>query len=139
MIAIDPFRKAMRQIASQKGDFALFALFRRANGLGRWDLVVSAPWLERGKYKALAELVDLLSKSISRNPFVELARVETVPIRNPTLKSILADFPVDDGEPPRHLQRNDLFDLEMEEAIILRAKRPVPKKPARRVLQPASA
>jgi len=32
----------------------------------------------------------------------------------------------------------DLFGLEMDEAIILRAKRPVAKKPARRVLQRAS-
>ena len=30
---------------------SLFALFRRANGLGRWDLVVSAPWLESGNLK----------------------------------------------------------------------------------------
>jgi hypothetical protein len=51
----------------------------------------------------------------------------------------LADFPVDDGERERRIQRNDLFDLEMEEAIILRAKRPVSKKPARRLLQPAGA
>jgi hypothetical protein len=32
----------------------------------------------------------------------------------------------------------ELFGLEMEQAIILRAKRPVTKKPARRVLQRAS-
>jgi hypothetical protein len=114
-------------------------LFRRADGLGRWDLVVSAPWLERGKYKALAELVDLLSKSIGRTPFVELARVETIPRKNATLKSILTDFPVDDREHERRLRCNELFGLEMEEAIILRAKRPSPNKPARRVLQPVGA
>jgi hypothetical protein len=39
-------RKAMHEIAAKKGDFTLFALFKRADGLGRWDLVVSAPWLE---------------------------------------------------------------------------------------------
>ena len=35
-------------------------------------------------------------------------------------------------------QKGDLFGLEMEQAIILRAKRPVTKKPARRALQRAS-
>jgi len=129
----------MRQIASPKGDFTLFALFRRANALGKWDLVVSAPWLEQTQYKATREIVDLLAKSIGRKSFVEFARVEVIPGNNPTLKSILADFPVDDGQPERRLQRNDLFGLEMEEAIILRAKRPVPKKKPRRVLQPAHA
>lgn len=135
MIAIDPFRKAMHRIASRKGDFTLFALFRRANGLGRWDLVVSAPWLEKGKSKAFGELVDLLAKSIDKGSFLQLARVEPIPGNNPTLKSILADFPVDDGE--RRLRNADLFGLEIAEAIILRAKRPGPKKAARRELQPA--
>ena len=137
MIAIDALRRAMHQIASQKGDFTLFALFRRANGLGRWDLVVSAPWLESGNLKVRGELVDLLAKSIGRKSLVEFARVEPIPSNNPTVKFILANIPVDDGE--RRIQSTDLFDLQIEEAIILRAKRPVPKKPARRVLQPASA
>jgi hypothetical protein len=137
MIAIDALRRAMHQIASQKGDFTLFALFRRANGLGRWDLVVSAPWLESGNLKVRGKLVDLLAKSIGRKSLVEFARVEPIPSNNPTVKFILANIPVDDGE--RRIQSTDLFDLQIEEAIILRAKRPVPKKPARRVLQPASA
>jgi hypothetical protein len=134
MIAIEPFRKAMHRIASQKGDFTLFALFRRANGLGRWDLVVSAPWLEKGKSKAFSELVDLLAKSIDKRSFLQLARVEPIPSNNPTVKFILANIPVDDGE--RRIQSTDLFDLQIDEAIILRAKRPQSKKPTARALQP---
>jgi hypothetical protein len=51
VIAIGAFRKAMNLIASQKGDFTLYALFKRANGVGNWDLVVSAPWLARSRYQ----------------------------------------------------------------------------------------
>jgi hypothetical protein len=51
VIAIGAFRKAMNLIASQEGDFTLYALFRRANGVGNWDLVVSAPWLARSRYQ----------------------------------------------------------------------------------------
>jgi hypothetical protein len=138
VIAIDGFRKAMQRIASQKGDFTLYALFRRANGVGNWDLVVSAPWLAKSRYQAISELVDLLAKSIGRKSLVELARVEPIPGNDPNLKSILADFPVDEGERERRMQNVDLFGLQMDEAIILRAKRPVTKKPARRVLQRAS-
>ena len=138
MIAVDVFRKAMHYIVSQKGDVALYALFKRANGVGNWDLAVSAPWLPKTRYQAASELVDLLAKSIGRKSLVELARVEPIPGNDPNLKSILADFPVDEGEPERRMQNVDLFGLEMEEAIILRAKRPAPKKPARRVLQRAS-
>lgn len=138
MIAIDAFRQAMQRIASQKSDFTLFALFKRANGVGNWDLVVSAPWLAKSRSQAISELVDLLARSISRKSLVGLARVEAIPGNDPNLKSILADFPVDEGEPERRMQNVDLFGLEMDEAIILRAKRPLAKKPARRVLQRAS-
>jgi hypothetical protein len=139
VIAVDVFRKAMRQIAAQKGDFTLYALFKRAKGIGEWDLAVSAPWLPKSRYQAASELVDLLVKSIGRRSFVELARVEPIPTNDPSLKSILAEFPVDDGEPERRMRNIDLFGLEMEEAIILRAKRPGPKKLARRALQPMGA
>lgn len=141
MIAIDVFRKAMHRIASQKGDFTLYALFKRANGVGNWDLVVSAPWLPKSKYQAASELVDLIVKSIGRKSFVGLARVEPIPTNDPNLKSLLAEFPVGDGEPERRMRNIDLFGLEMDEAIILHAKRPRSKKstPTTRALQPAGA
>jgi hypothetical protein len=138
VIAVDVFRKAMRNIASQKGDFTLFALFRRANGIGEWDLAVAAPWLPKSRYEAASELVELVIKSIGRKSFVELARVEPIPVNDPNLKSLLTEFPVGDGEPERRMRNVELFGLEMEQAIILRAKRPVAKRPARRVLQRAS-
>jgi len=141
VIAIDTFRKAMQRIASQKGDFTLYALFKRANGVGNWDLVVSASWLPKSRYQAISEIVDLLAKSIGRKSLVELARVERIPTNDPNLKSLLAEFPVGDGEPERRMRNIDLFGLEMDEAIILRAKRPRSKKssPTNRALQPAGA
>ena len=127
----------MHEIAVKKGDFTLFALFRRANGLGDWDLVVSAPWLDSDTLKVLNELVDLLAKSIGRKALAQLARVQIIPGNDPTLKYILKNFPVDDGE--HHLQSTELFGLEMEAGIILRAKRPSRKKARLNGLQPAGA
>jgi hypothetical protein len=127
VIPVDVLRKAMHEISSKKGDFTLFALFRRADALGMWDLVVSAPWLERGKFKALGQFVDLLAKSIGRESLRQFSRVETVPSNNRTLKYILANIPVDDEE--RRIQSTELFDLQIEEAIILRSKRPETERP----------
>jgi hypothetical protein len=137
VISTGVLRKAMDEIAARKGDFTLFALFRRADALGMWDLVVSAPWLERGKLKALGELVELLAQSIGKESIGQFSRVETVPSNNPTVKLILDNTPVTDGE--RHLQSTDLFGLQIREAIILRAKRPSRNKPARKVLHSAGA
>ena len=121
----------MHEIAAKKGDFTLFALFQRANGLGRWDLVVSAPWLGNGGPKLLGELIELLAKSIGREALARLGRVEIIPSDNPTVKYILKNIPVDNGE--HHIQNTELFGLEMEEGIILHANRPGPKPRVKRL------
>lgn len=137
MIPTGVLRKAMHEIAEQKGAFTLFALFRRADSPGTWDLVVSAPWLEDGKLKALEEFVHLLARSIGRESFSQFSRVETVPVDNPTVGFILDNIPVEDGE--RHIQSTDLFGLQIEEAIILRAKRPRQTRSIRKSPLPAVA
>jgi hypothetical protein len=135
VIATGALRNAMHEIAAQKGEFTLFAVFRRADALGMWDLLVSAPWLESGNLKALGELVDLLAKSMGRDSLSQFARVETIPSDNRTVQFILDSIPVDDGE--RRIHGTDLFDLQIEEAIIFRAKRPNRKRPAHQELPAA--
>jgi hypothetical protein len=121
MIPISRLRKAMRDIAAKKGEFTLFGLFMRADAPGTWDLVVSAPWLEKGKLKALSEFIALLSESIGEHSLRQLARVVTIDSHDPQLKAITSDLAVDDGE--LRVQSTDLFGLNIEDAIILRAKR----------------
>lgn len=137
MIPTSVLRDAMHEIAAKKGDFTLFALFRRADAPGTWDLVVSAPWIESGKLKATSEFVNLLADSIGTEPLKQFARVQTVSEDSPAVKFILASFPVDDGE--RHIQSTDLFGLRIDEAVIFRARRPDPKRSGRKTPQPTAA
>ena len=122
MIAIPLLRKAMNDITAKKGPFTLFALFMRADSPGTWDLVVSAPWLEVGKLKATAQLVDLLSDSISEETFKQFAKIVPVAGDDPTVQFMLKNLSVGDNERELRVQSTDLFGLEIEEAIILRAK-----------------
>jgi hypothetical protein len=137
VIATTALRHAMHDIAAKKGEFTLFALFRRADAPGTWDLVVSAPWIESGKLKTTSEFVKLLADSIGTESLNQFARVQTVSEESPAVKFLLANCPVDDRE--IRLQSTDLFGLDIEEAIIFRAKRPDEKKPAGKSLQPAAA
>ena len=121
MIPLVPLRKALNEIAEKKGEFSLVGLFMRADAPGTWDLVVSAPWLEKGKLKATSEFVHLLSDSIGEQALRYFSRIQTVSSQNPALKAILVAFSVDDGDV--HIKNSNFFGLEIEEAIILRAKR----------------
>jgi len=122
MIASSTLRKAMHEIAAKKGGFTLFGLFMRSDALGTWDLVVSAPWLEKGKLKATSEFVRLLTDSIGEPALRYFSRVQTISKDDPALKAILAAFSVDDGEV--RVQKSNLFGLEIEDAIIFRARKP---------------
>ena len=120
MIAIDRLRKAMRDIAAQKGDFTLFALLMRSDAPGTWDLVVAAPWLKKGKLKAISELTELLAQSIGEQSLLQFARIATIDELDPRLKAIVSKFSVDHGH--IGIRSSDLFGLDIEEAIIMRAK-----------------
>ncbi len=121
MIATNKLRRAMREIAAEKGEFTLFGLFMRADAPGTWDLVVSAPWLEEGKLKALGELTQMLSRTLGEKSLHQLSRVVTLDGDNPGLNAILSAFSVDDGE--LRVQKSTLFGLEIDDGYIFRAKR----------------
>lgn len=131
--------KAMHEITAKKGDFTLFALIMRSDAPGTWDLVVSAPWLEDGRLKTTSELVKLLSDSIGEGALRNFSRVATVKKDDATVKFILANLPVDDGE--LRVRSTDLFGLQIDEAIIFRAKKPAADRngPSNRTLHPAAA
>ncbi len=121
MISTVKFRKAMRDIAAQKGDFSFFGLFLRADAPGTWDLVVSAPWLEGQNLRDLGEITKLLSKSIGQQSLRQLSRVVILNERDPSLKKVVSAYSVDDGE--LRVQHSKLFGLDIEDAIIMRAKK----------------
>ena len=111
----------MRDIAAEKGEFTLFGLFMRTDAPGTWDLVVSAPWLQEGKLKALGELTQMLSRALGEKSLQQLSRVVTLSGDNPGLHAILSAFSVEDGE--LRVQKSNLFGLEIDDGYIFRAKR----------------
>lgn len=136
MIPTPTLRKAMHAIADKKGPFTLFGLFMRSDAPGTWDLVVSAPWLEKGQLKATSELVVLLTDSIGEQALRNFSRIQTVPRESPALKAILQGFSVDDGEV--RVKNSNLFGLEIEDAIILRAKAPATDRLPNPAMEPTA-
>ncbi len=129
MINENRLRKAMEEIVAKKGEFTLFALLMRANApSGKWDLVVSAPWLKGGELKATGEFVRLLTQSIGQKSLQQFARVLALGSDDarvqPILEKIVGDRPVEDR--PLRVQSTDLLGLRIQEAIVFRAKKPRP-------------
>jgi len=126
MINTNVLRKAMREIAANRGNFTLFALLMRADGPGTWDLVVSAPWLESGKLRATSEFVRLLAQSIGEESLQQFSRVLALNSADAPLKFILKNIPVEDGE--IRIENTDLLGMQIKEGIILRSMKPKPQR-----------
>lgn len=119
--ALTRLREAMHQISAQEGAFVLFGVFMRSEPAGACDLVVAAPWLERGKLKAVGELNQLLSQHAGDDILSQFSSIQVVEDGNPALDAVLSAVHVDDGEV--RIQRSNFFGLEIEDAVIFRASR----------------
>jgi hypothetical protein len=115
-------RALMDRIAAKKGEFAFFGLFLRDEAPDKWDLVVSAPWLEKGKLKALSEFVEELASAVGEEQLLSLSRVVTLRADDPSLDAVLRHISVDGDV--REYQDADLFGLKMRHAYIFRAAKP---------------
>jgi hypothetical protein len=106
-------------IEAELGPFALAGLFMRTDSPGRWDLVVSAPWLQRGKLVALGDFVARLSDALGQEEVMNLSRIVTLNRTDPALRTILQEL----GTITQPVEKagHNLFGLPLKHAYVLRA------------------
>ncbi len=71
-------------IASMHGQFVLFVLAEREEAPGKWDLLVSAPWLDTNR-QGVQQMVDLLHPYLTDTDWLALASITPLP---PTLEYV---------------------------------------------------
>lgn len=120
MIQIKQLQQVMNEIAQEKGEFILFGLFLRDEAVDKWDLVVSAPWLEADKLKGLREVVDKMASIVGKEQFLALARIVTLNHDEPNLKAILQEVQVENDLV--EIKGPNLFGLPISHAYVLQAK-----------------
>src|SRR2546423_5692471 len=97
MIQIEKFRRLMEDISAERGEFVFFGLFLREEAVDKWDLVISAPWIEADKLKALREFVEKATPIIGSQGLLTLSRIVTLSLDDPNLDAILKAVQVDNG------------------------------------------
>ena len=95
------FRSAEEKVAEKHGGFSLFGLFERARTPGRWNLVVSAPWLA-ADYAGTKKIIALLRDEMDTDDWEIVASV----------------FPIDPvGDFVRWITRQYQFSHEVQEVF----------------------
>lgn len=123
MIQIELLRRVMNKVSAEIGDFILFGLFLREDPQDKWDLVISAPWLEEAKLKGLGEFVEKMASIIGEKELLKLSRIVTLSQSDPRLQTILQEVQVDNGLV--EMSDKNLFGLPIRQAYILHSKRPI--------------
>ena len=77
-----------REVASEKGEFSLFGLFLREDAQDRWDLLVSAPWLEASKMDGLRYLSGKLQPRLDARERLLLSKVVILEKDNQVLAAV---------------------------------------------------
>lgn len=70
--------KIEKYLARQKGEFRLFALFLRDGSPGKWDVLVSANWIDANKQQALKVIIEQLTTKLNKDELMSLSRVVVI-------------------------------------------------------------
>jgi len=85
------YAKTFASEANQKGEFKLFALFLRDGSPGKWDVLVSAKWIDANKQQALKIITEQLT---TKQELISLSRVVVINQDNEALSAINQFMPV---------------------------------------------
>ena len=116
---VDKLASLEREVSSQKGDFALFGVFVREDAQNRWDLLVSAQWLEANKKEALEYLADRLKLQLDAQEWLSLSRVVILEKGNPILAAVRRMVNVRHGRVK--MENNVVSGLEIRRAYVITA------------------
>jgi hypothetical protein len=71
---IEKCRQVEQEMSQTWGSFALFGLFEREETAGKWDILVSAPWLTTG-LAGTQRIVDALLPVVSKAEWLRIAGI----------------------------------------------------------------
>ena len=118
--------------ADEKGEFALFGLFLREDAPDRWDLVVSAPWLDQDRWGGIEYFADRLRSLLKPDELVILSGIVVLETHNPGVRAMQRWRAVRGGL--EHLENLVLFGLRIKEAYIVVCQDPSKSREALEIL-----
>lgn len=115
---IEKFIKIESTLSEEKGDFNLFGLFLREDSANnKWDLLVSAGWVEENKYESLKIISQKIRDHLENHELVNLSRIVLLEDNNPELEAFSQTLNIEHG--CVEIKKEDFFGLEIRQAFII--------------------
>jgi len=117
-----------KELSDEKGPFALFALFLREDAADKWDLVISAPWVETDKEAALRLISAKVRRVLSPTELLAVSRIVLVEPASPAVAAINSAFRVEHSTV--EVRDSNFFGLAIKHAHIFASARQDAAMPA---------
>ncbi len=126
---LERFIQLERNLAQEKGEFSLFALFLREDaGAGsgtsgysgystKWDLIAAAPWIEGGRREALSYVTKSIQRVFTPAELSQLSRIVLVDLANPEVAAINRAVRVRHGQ--AEIRDSNFFGLQIKHAYMI--------------------
>ncbi len=120
-ILVSKLQSVERYFSETKGEFELFALFLRIESVDKWDLLVSAPWVEADKQTGLQEIVIKIQETLTQEELIQLSRIVLIDRANQALDAIHRAINTEHGD--TEIQDSNFFGVPIKHAFIITSKR----------------
>jgi hypothetical protein len=123
---LDKFKSLEFHLSEQKGSFKLFALFLREEAEDKWDIVVSASWLDSNNKESFDYLARELKASLTNQELLLISRIVILDEKNPGLEAINRAFHIEHGL--AEVKDSHFFGLQIKHAYIISSTKEVPER-----------
>ncbi len=126
---VDKLKKLIRRVESQRGPITLFMLWKDAQDISKWSIVVSAPWLDRmGQRLALNFWIKNLQSNLNAIDLNGISRVSVIKTSDSFVQYLVRTLNISGGAV--RFTQNQLGNYFIYDAIIFEAKGlPTPNAP----------
>lgn len=118
---ITKFKNIEYALSEEKGNFNLFALFLREGSVNKWDLLVSADWIEGNKSESFQIISQKIQEHLNKKELVNLSRIVLIEDDNPALDALQKAVNVEHGS--AEFQESDFFGLHIKHAFVITSRK----------------
>jgi len=125
--------KLERECSIEKGPFTVFGLFLREEAPNRWDLVVSADWLDRDDRSLLVYLARKMTALLASSERIMVARIAIMSPKDDFIQTVLDSVRIEHGL--EQLGQGEFGQVSIERAFVITSLRRTRAKRATRKIR----
>ncbi|RYY05965.1 MAG: hypothetical protein EOP43_07630, partial [Sphingobacteriaceae bacterium] len=103
-----------KETSIEKGEYNLFGLFLREDSSDKWDMLISANWIDQNKEKALKYLALKIQRMLTQNELLQISRIVIIEDTNPALPALQQTVSVEHGL--TEIKDSNFFGLQIKHA-----------------------